>query len=98
MEIMEVGTECGRVNIYGRGRGSINVIEQVTGKASSARCGSQYMHLTKLFQTGPNVKKGSGMMEEIGSLSWEQTDRIEKALWPCKYVRVQMPERESCFS
>lgn len=71
---------------------SINVIEQVMGKASSARCGSRCVHSIKLFQTGANVKKGAGMTQETDSLSWEETDRIEKAVWPRKYVRVQMPE------
>lgn len=79
-------------------QGSINVIEQVRGEASSARCGSRYAHLIKLFQTRVNMKKGAGIMEETDSLSWEESDRIEKAVWPCKCIRAQMPERESCFS
>lgn len=77
-------------------QGSINVIEQVMGETSSARCGSRYACLIKLFQTGAGAKKGAGMMQEMHGLSWEETDRIEKAVWPCKYVRAQMPE--SCFS
>lgn len=50
-------------------KGSINVIEQVMGKASSARCGSWYVHSIKLFQTAANDKKGSGMMQQTHSLS-----------------------------
>ena len=59
---------------------SVNVIEQAMGEASSARCGSQYAHSTKLFQYGANVKKGVGMTQGKDSLSWEESDRIEKAV------------------
>lgn len=79
-------------------QGSINIIEQVVGKASSAKCGSWYVHLTKLLQTGADMKKGAGMMWEIDSLSWEETDRIKKTVWPYESVRAQIPVRESCFS
>ena len=74
-------------------QGSINVIEQVMGEASSAGCGSRYVRSIKLFQTGANRKKGAGTMQETDSLSWKETDRIEKAVWPFKYIRAQTPEK-----
>lgn len=75
------------------GKGSINVIEQVMGKASSARCGSWYVHSIKLFQTAANEKKGSGMMQETRGLSWEETDRIEK-LFGLVNMSAHKPQRE----
>lgn len=64
----------------------------------SAKCGSWYVHLMKLLQTGADMKKGAGMMWEIDSLSWEETDRIKTTVWPYESVRAQIPVRESCFS
>lgn len=46
-------------------QGSINVIEQVMGEASSAKCGSRYVHSVKWFQTGTNMKKGAEVMQEV---------------------------------
>lgn len=37
--------------------------------------------------------------DDVGNiLSWEETDRIKKTVWPYESVRAQMPVRESCFS